>query len=181
MCAANDQSLKAGAPTPTLEVKAVFWGHRCRLQDYELKFMTWDESPFTEPANRLRGKLCSLGCGYRVDDDTVLFNNQWQAIETVSGVNRMPQRYAHWWMLCYQCMRWGANGLGGNNPLGIVTSKEVGQNCCDHCKATDLSSHTCNEFVGKRGGCMAYNKYGEIIKYMSSGDLPINSVKLRPP
>ncbi|KAK4167210.1 hypothetical protein QBC43DRAFT_312344, partial [Cladorrhinum sp. PSN259] len=133
------------------------------------------EGDYTLPSSRQRGIPCPKGCGYTTNDGTELFNSQRKRIETLSGLNFLPNRFDNWWMLCCSCWNWQSNGLGNNNPTGTATAKVIGVNCCAHCSAVDLRGHVCAEGVG---GCSAYNMYGELNEYISSKRLPINSVQV---
>ncbi|KAK4231117.1 hypothetical protein QBC38DRAFT_541813 [Podospora fimiseda] len=169
-----------GAPLLNSRVTAKLWSHYCSVKGEDV-FMAWDEpSIYPKAEDRKRGAVCHFGCGARVQDTTILYDSSGKRIEMVCGGNEMGRdRYKLWWMLCCKCHRYEANGLGDNYPR---IQKIVGKNCCDHCKDVNLDYHACRgQRRGERGGCLAYNKWGEVVKYMNSDVLPENSIFLRDP
>ncbi|KAK4194843.1 hypothetical protein QBC40DRAFT_311157 [Triangularia verruculosa] len=162
-----------GAPHLKADVIPVWWSHVCSFQANNLVLYQWEESRYTDPAQRPVGMPCPAGCGYLTTLATILYNHHRQPIETISGINQLPSRHIDTHMLCCQCWHWEVNTL---MPIQAAYSRKLrkvlGVNCCRHCAChADLArDHQCNH-------CMAYNIYGEITRYMNAARArPENSV-----
>ncbi|KAK4193209.1 hypothetical protein QBC35DRAFT_468887 [Podospora australis] len=175
--ATSNRSLERGAPHLKTEVIPVWWGHHCLFRGGQIALNEWEEPRYIDIEKRPVGFGCPMGCGYITEGSTVLYNCNRVAIETIHGVNFLPDRYTPSYMLCCQCWRWEANCLEESIVAGgSVPAQKIGVNSCRHCYCKKGKSmredHRCER-------CSSFNVYGEIVGFMGGKKVPSNSVILR--